>query len=147
MQVIGFNFTKISAERSPELKPSSFINTNIEFTDAVKEEVDFLKEGEAIKLSFKFEIAYQAGEGKKEAKHASVLFEGYLIITASNEDIKTILKNYKKKELPANFRVPLFNLILKKCSIKALDLQDQLNLPSNVKIPQVALQSLQEEKK
>ena len=48
MQVIGFNFTKISAEREDKLERYS-LNTNIEFTNLEKEEVELLKDSNAIK--------------------------------------------------------------------------------------------------
>ena len=53
MQIIGFNLTKVLAERSPDFTRSA-INTNIEFSNVEKEKVDLLKDAEAIKISFKF---------------------------------------------------------------------------------------------
>jgi len=135
MQVIGFNFTKISAERTPEFKPSS-MSTNIEFTNVEKEKMDILKETEALKVSFKYILAY--GEEKKKGPlPAEITFEGFIVLSADKEKSKELQKAWKKKTLPNGTKIPLFNLILKKCAAKALQLQEDVNLPSHIPIPKI----------
>ena len=134
MQVIGFNFTKISAERTPEFKPSS-MSTNIEFTNIEKEKMDILKEAEALKVSFKYVLLY--GEEKKAKSPAEVIFEGFIILSLDKDKSKELQKAWKKKTLPTGTKIPLFNLILKKCAAKSLQLQEDLNLPSHIPIPKI----------
>src|SRR3989344_4166073 len=109
MQVLGFNFTKILAEKvSKVTKPPV---TSIEFIDLEKEKVDFLKETEAVKISFKYGLLYEGntkGEAKEEQKEesegenkeGSVLFEGNVIISVNKDELKEITKLWKKKNLP-----------------------------------------------
>jgi len=140
MQIIGFNFTKISASREKLLnKPA--VNASVDFVNIEKEKMDMIKDKETLKLDFKFEISYK-NEGKKEkdSNDAQILFEGNILILSSDEEAKDIFKLWKKKELPPKFRVFFFNLIFKKCSARALSLQDELNLPSHINIPQISLQ-------
>lgn len=144
MQVIGFNFTKIQAERKPLVSPSMNINTNIEFNNVEKEKVELLKEAESLKLSFKFSIAYVKKEEKKESEEAKVIFEGFLVLASFSEEAKDILKEWKKKQVPQNLRVPLFNIILKKCSVRALQLEEELSLPVHVPFPQISAQGSQQ---
>ncbi len=140
MQIIGFNFTKINAERSQILKRSG-INTNIEFTDLEKDKVDFLKEGEVIKLSFSFSVKYESSEEKDKKKSedpsASISFKGMIVLSVSKEESKDLQKSWKKKELPPALQIPLYNFILKKCSTKALNLEEDLNLPPHIPVPQI----------
>jgi len=137
MQIIGFNISKINAERLSDINQGTVLNINIEFTDAEKQPAEFIKEGEILKLSFKFEITYSTKEGKKETQNAFIIFEGHLILSDTKEGLKEVLKNYKKKEFSSKIRAFLSNHILRKCSVKAYDLQDQLGLPTHVRIPTI----------
>lgn len=140
MQVIGFNFTKITAERSQKVKETTLVNTDIEFIEIEKDTVPTLNDLETINVSFRFVVSYKESE-KKETKEGQVLFEGRVMLTAEKEAAKDLLKSWKKKELPVSIKVPLFNLILKKCTAKALDLEEQINLPAHIRIPQIRAKS------
>ena len=159
MQVIGFNFTKIAAERPTELKKGP-INTNIEFLDLKKESVSLLKDMDAVKISFGLSIDYNENseeqknvnnkESKKENKksksfpsspqstpQAQIKFNGNIVLSVEKDELKDLEKSWKNKELPNATKIPLFNLILKKSSPKALQLQDELNLPSHIPLPMI----------
>lgn len=150
MQLIGFNFSKISTEKKSDLGPAPTINTNIEFTDVAKDEVALLKDAEVLRIGFRFSITYHTAAPKKDkdketkekeaqAKDAqgSLLFEGTLLFATDKEKVKELLKHWKKHELPAETKIPLFNLILRRCSTKALDLEEQLGLPPHIPLPQL----------
>lgn len=137
MQIIGFNFTKISAEKIEEMQKPN-ISTNIEFINIEKEKIDFLKDSEAFKVSFKYGLDYENREEKKILKNGEIKFEGRIILSTNKEESKKILKSWKKKEIPNEIKVPLFNLILKKCTPKAVYLQDEINLPSHVPMPRIS---------
>ncbi len=146
MQLIGFNLKKVSASRSPDFKRGS-INTNIEFSDVVKEKLDLLKDTEALKIAFIFSILYSEKEPTQEEKlekalisQGEVTFEGDILFSANKEEAKDITKSWKKKQIPEQFRLPMINFILKKCSVKALSLEEDLNLPSHIPFPQVRKQ-------
>lgn len=137
MQVIGFNFTKILTERALQLTNFT-LNTNIEFKNLEKEKVELLKDNKAIKLTFKYTVEYSnSEEKKKDEKLAEILFEGHIVFAVSKEEEKDLLKSWKKKRIPQNVQIPLFNLILKKCSPKAVYLADELGLPSPVPLPRI----------
>lgn len=140
MQIIGFNFTKIEAFRNLQLSQGININTNVEFLNIEKEKIDIIKDKEPIKLFFKFSVNYLKKDEKKdkETEEAKIIFEGFMILSSSSEESKEIFKEWKKKQIPQQFRLPLFNLILKRCSVKALQLEEELGLPNHVPIPQIA---------
>ncbi len=142
MQVIGLNFTKILAEKSGSFRKSS-INTNIEFTELEKTEFDILKDSEALKISFRYSITFSTSE-HKEAEDGKILFEGAITLAVSKEEAKSLKKSWKKKQLPNNIRIPLFNLILRKCTPKAMYLADEIDLPSPVPLPKIKPKTEQE---
>lgn|SRR3989338_9462397 len=128
MKIIGFNFTKIHGNRSLDFKPSPAINTNIEVIDVEKADIDFIKEIDSLKLSFKFSLIYKEDE-KKDSRQAEISFEGTVLLALESQEMKEVLKAWKKKEIPPIIRPQLFNYIIQKCSIKALSLEEDLNLP------------------
>ncbi len=143
MQVIGFNLKKILAQRSIDFQKGP-INTNIEFTDVEKEKVDMLKDIDALKISFVFSVNYSDQEKKEELKHGEVSFEGNILLSSTKDESKEIQKSWKKKQIQDSVRIPLINFILKKCSVKALSLEEDLNLPSHIPFPQIRKQDTQQ---
>ena len=137
MNLIGFNLTKIQAERFDVLKKAN-LEMDIKFLNVVKEKVNILKESEAVKITFKKSLIYKDPTDKDAKEQAKILFEGKIILSLTKEESKDILKSWKKKQLPPNIGVYLSNLIIKRCASKAFQLQDELNLPSHLKIPSVS---------
>ena len=137
MKIIGFNFTKISAEKSEEVTNSS-IDNNVNFVKYEKDKLEILKDDEIIKVFFKYSLVYNSTEKKdKSKKLAEILFEGNLILALSKEELKEFEKTWGKEDAPKKFVIPLYNTIFKRCTIKAVLLQEELNLPSPfVKVPQ-----------
>ena len=132
MRIIGFNFTKISGKRlnegagpSGELK----INTDIEIPELKEVKSDILKTKEEILAAkFTYTINYNPNFAKIE-------LEGKILLALEPKAAKEIIKQWKKKKISEDFRIPLFNVILKKSSLKALDLEEELNLPLHIPMP------------
>lgn len=147
MRIIGFNFTKVSAEKSPKFQLGTNINTDIEFTNIEKEETDLAKDGsDVLKVSFKFSVLYRDKDEKniKDSSKGEISLLGFVVLLASSEESKEILKDWKKKELSNAFKVPIFNFILKKSSVRAMQLEEELNLPLHVPMPQIKSGKLEE---
>jgi hypothetical protein len=137
MRVIGFNFTKISAEKYIQIQKEFSITTNIDLAELEKEKIEVLKtDEEALRAKFNYNIEYMTKE-KKEQKVAEIVFEGEVFLSGTPEEVKDILKQWKKKEMPLPFKVPLFNLVLKRCTPKAIHFEEELNLPFHVPLPQL----------
>lgn len=135
MRVIGFNFTKISVDRKSFGK-KPVIDTNIEFLNVEKEDVELLKDQEPIKVTFKCNWNYSETE-KKDNKIGQIAFQGEIIIATESENAKELVKNWKKKKIDTGVQVPMFNLILKKCTPRAAQLADEVNLPSPIPLPKI----------
>ena len=143
MQVIGFNLTKIHGEKLPNYSKSG-INNNLEFVNVEKDKIDLLKELDALKISFKYSLLYgdleKPENTKQEDKQGEIYFEGNLILSTSSEEAKDFHKMWKKKEIPKSAVEHLYNFILRKCSTKSINIQEDLGLPSPyLKVPQIKL--------
>ena len=145
MQVIGFGFNKISAEKKQDFQARSEVNTNIEFTGMEKEKITLLEQDkEPIRITFKYTITYDNKEKKKD-QQASINFDGYIILSTEKNEIKDIMKFWKKKEIPTGFKVPLFNIILHRCTAKALMLEQDINIPSHYPLPRLTSKPKEEQ--
>lgn len=136
MRILGFSFSKIMAEKSKEFKKGA-IATNMEFVNVEKEKVEVLKTEEVIKLDFKFSVFYKESNDKNAKTLAEITFQGSMLISTDTSESKQLLDSWKKKQIPDNMKLPLLNIILKKCSVKALVLEEELNLPSHVPLPKL----------
>ena len=132
MRVVGFNFTKISIERlkeAAELTEQLKINTQIDISELNEVKSHLLKtKDEIIEAKFMYGVDYSPGFAKGE-------LEGKILIAVDPKIAKEILKQWKKKKMPEDFRLLLFNVILKKSSLKALYLEEELNLPLHMPMP------------
>jgi len=129
MKIIGFDFTKMCAEKMGKnfsnLKIGNQIN--IKEISELKEELITNKES-IIEVKFIYEVLY-------EENIAKISFEGKILIVVDFKQSKEIIKDWKDKKLQDSFRIPLFNAILRKAGLKALQLEEELNLPPHFNLP------------
>ena len=135
MKLLNIFFNSISGQRNEAIK-SYNTNITIDYLEIEKEKIEILKETDAIKISFKLAIEY-SGKDKEKEKAGHVFFEGKIILSANKDESKEIMKYWKKKEVPAALKATLFNALIKKCTPKALLLEEELNLPFHASIPQL----------
>lgn len=131
MRIIGFGIKKLLAEKNDVKNPQMTLNQNINIKDVSKDKLEVTNE-DLININFVFEVAYSDKFGKVE-------IEGNVVILPDKDELKDFLKFQKEKSIPEQFRAPLFNFILSKCNIKALSLEDELNLPYHVQMPKIGL--------
>ena len=131
MRLIGFNFTKISIEKPNSSLPADNlkVNTEIDVSEIKKIDLNVVEiKGEAIESKFSYKVKY-------EPEFANVDLEGRIIFSADLKMAKEILKEWKNKKMPEEFRLFLFNIILKKSTLKALQLEEELGLPLHLPMP------------
>lgn len=129
MRVIGFNFTKISIEKFKEITEIPKVKTEINIPEikGVKSTILKTKE-EIIEAKFEYIVNY-------EPESAKVNIEGRALLSVDPKVAKDILKQWKKKKMPEEFRILLFNVVMRKSALKALILEDELNLPLHTPLP------------
>lgn len=136
MRVIGFNFAKISAERKDDIKGKLEIKSNLQIDDIEKESLEIA--GEVLKFHYEYSIKYEPG-------FAEIIFKGVILAVPDKpEDIKKILKDWKKKNLTDEIRMFILNFIMAKCNLKALQLEEEFALPPHIPLPRLTKQQGQQ---
>lgn len=126
---MGFNFNKINIERKSNLKKDYKINTNINIPNISETKSDFINTKESlIIVHFNYVIAYSPDI-------AELSFEGNLLLSMNPKDSKEILNEWKKKAIPSNFKEAIFNIVFRKCNLKAFQFEEEMNLPLHLPMP------------
>lgn len=130
--IVGFGFTKLSAEKGDPAKGNIDINNNVSIKDVKEDNFSLGKDRQtALKFNFEFTSRY-------EPKVGSVTLEGELLYVEDPKKSKEILSNWKKnKKLDKDIMANLLNTILVKCNVQALILSQQINLPPPIPLPKV----------
>jgi len=131
MKIINFSLSKISAEKNKTEKGKIEIKSKIDLKD-VKEESISISSNKAINLSFSYSVEYTPKFGKIE-------LEGNVIMLAESNETESIMKEWKKKQIPDTMKTPLFNFIMTKCNLKALQLEEELGLPTHIPMPKFSV--------
>ena len=134
MRLIGFNFNKINVGKFSNKFKDLKVNTNIDIKDIKEINSNlFNTEEEFIGVRFNYEVVY-------DPKIAKIDLAGDVLFAVKSKISKEILKQWKDKEMPEDFRITLFNIILKKSNLKALQLEDEMNLPLHINMPSLKKQ-------
>ena len=140
--IVGFGFTKLSAEKLDPAKGKIDINNNVSIKDVQEDNFSLGKDKQQNVLRFIFEFTsnYEPSVGK-------ILFEGELLYMEEPKKAKEILSDWKKnKKLPKELMGLLLNTLLTKCNVQALILSQQVNLPPPIPLPKVQMAAAVENK-
>ena len=132
MPIIGFNFTKINAERKEGAAGKVSIKNNVTIKSVNQENLALGKEKQnALRISFEFTSKY-------EPKIGGILIEGNLMFMGESKKIKEIMDGWSKnKKIPKDIMSNILNNILTRCNIQALILSRDVNLPPPEPLPKV----------
>ena len=134
MKLIGFNINKISAEKLSSDFKGLKIENNIKIEEISSAKVDFFKKDEEIiQVLFDYSLNYNPNLAK-------LAFSGSLLLLMGEKEAKNILKQWETKKISEEIKLPLFNIILRKTNIRALELEDELNLPLHLNLPSLKAQ-------
>jgi len=133
MTIIATNFLSIEAKREAKLGKVT-IKNNLSIADVVKMNMNFgnVKQ-EGLRFVYKYESTYAPKVG-------SIKIEGDVLYVEAPEKCKELLEQWKTKKLDQKVMAEIMTTALRKCSIKALNLSQDLNLPSPIKIPRAVAQ-------
>ncbi len=131
MRLIGFSFSKLNAEKFSENPNNIKINTGIDISDIKEVKSTFFKtKEEMISVSFEYTISY-------EPNFAKLSFSGKVLLGVEPKKAKEVFKMWKEEKVPEDFRLVVFNIILKKSSLRALQLGEEMNLPPHFPLPSI----------
>jgi hypothetical protein len=134
MRALGFSFKKIDVEKlaSNSLEGVK-VNANIDISDitpAKSTDMIIKPKEDLIGIKFNYTVNY-------DPDYAKLIFSGDILIELDSKTAKEILKSWKDKEMPEEFRIFVFNIILRKSNLKALELEDEMNLPLHIPMPSI----------
>ena len=130
MKLLGFNFTKMNVEKTPDFKGKIEIKSNIRMASIEKHKVDLIKQ-DAVKLSFVFDIDYR--------ELGKLALEGFLILLLDKKSQKDVLENWDKKDFDPQLRAQIINIVIQRTSLQALKLEEELGLPFHIQLPKVTV--------
>lgn len=129
MRLAGINLTKLDLEKKSDNFKELNVSSSIDITNLREAKADFLTSSEKlITMEFEYFIDYKENI-------ASLKFYGNLAIIIEADKCKEILNLWKEKKLPEDFRLTVFNLILRKAAAKALQFEEEFNLPFHTPLP------------
>lgn len=130
--IVGFGFTKLSAQKNERAKGNIEINNNVAIKDVQEDSFSLGKDVQNV-IKFIFEFASKYGPNVGD-----IIFEGELLYLEEPKKSKEILSSWKKdKKIPKELMENLLNTILTKCNVEALILSQQVNLPPPIPLPKV----------
>ena len=132
--IVGFGFTKLSAQKNSSATGKIDINNNVSVKDAKEDSFSMGKDRQSIiKFIFEFTSKYEPSIG-------TILFEGEVLYLDEPKKIKEILGAWKKdKKISGEIMANLLNTILTKCNVQALILSQEINLPPPIPMPKVQM--------
>lgn len=141
MRLVNFNFTKIHVERLKDTAENIKFNTKIDISSIDYLKTDLLKiKDELIKIDFVYTILF-------EPEFAKIELAGNFALSVDPKIAKEILKDWKDKKTSEEFKVAIFNVILKKSNIKSLELEDEIGLPYHIPLPSLNKENKKNEEK
>jgi hypothetical protein len=132
MKLAGFNFTKIVFEKKKDSFKELKIETKINILDIQEIKEDLIKSKDTfVSVNFSYIIEYSP-------EIANLEFEGKCILSVDQRKARDLIKDWKDKKIDDEFKIALFNLILIKSNIKALQYEEELNLPLHFRLPSLS---------
>jgi len=130
IKLAGFKYSKIVVERNDELKGELKITPNINIKSVEKFKSDNSKQ-ELLQVEFKFAIDYSS--------LGNVELDGRMFLSVDPKTMKDAIDGFKDKKLDSEINLIILNAIMQKASIKALELEEEMNLPPHVQLPRLQL--------
>jgi len=139
MKILGFSLTKVFGEKLKDRVENLKIGTKIDVSEITSAKADMLRTKEEI-LAIKFSYGLDY-----EPEFAKIELAGNMVISLEPKQARDVLSQWKNKQMPDDFRNTLFNVILRKASLKALQLEEELNIPLHFQPPILKIQDKKEE--
>ena len=134
MAVVGYNFTKITAEKNTQPKGNIKVRSNISIVDVNSATLSISNEANGtLRINFLFTTSYGQDVGK-------IVIEGDVLFMNKKEVTDEVYKKWQEtKKLDDKVAVEVLNNVLFNCNLKALNLSHDLGLPSPVQFPKVVM--------
>ena len=143
MVVIGFSFKKFDVERTgvPTGKINISNNVSIKNVEEKQLALGSKEPQDGLIFTFEYNASFEPNLGK-------ITLVGEIVYIEDPKMVKDIAKSWKKdKKIEPSIMKGILNNVLSKCTVQALILSQELNLPSPIPLPQVTSEQQQQQKK
>jgi len=130
IKLLSFKYSKINVERNENFKGELKITPNINIKTIEKYKIESSKQ-DALKVEFGFKIDYSS-LGKIE-------LEGRFVLLTDSKLVLEVLNEWKDKKMSNETNTLILNIIMQKASLKALELEEEMNLPPHIQLPRLQL--------
>lgn len=131
MPIVGFNFEKILAERKKPIDGPIKVSSDVNIKSVEEEKFKVGKSEGLLKFNFAVKIDYE--------KFGEVELAGHVLYMEEPKKMKEILDEWnKKKNIKQEIAREIVNMILFKTNVKALSLEQDINMPLHLRLPKVA---------
>jgi len=131
MTIVGFNFTKIVAEKKKPVKGKVSVENNVAIKNVEEAKLAF----DPKKAALRFEFLYVS---KYEPEIGNIELAGEIIFLIDQKEAAKVMKSWKKdKKVPPNILQPIMNNILNKSNVQAIVVSKDLNLPAPIPMPKM----------
>lgn len=130
IKLVGFRYSKIGVERVEDPVGELKITPNINIK-SIEEHKSKTAKQDVLQVDFQFKIDYSS-LGKVE-------LEGKLYLSVDKKMLKDTIDEWKSKKLSKDINLIILNIIMQKASIKALELEEEMNLPPHIQLPRLQL--------
>lgn len=139
MKLLNFRFTKISVEKLKDSLEKLKIENHIDISSVELKDIELPSKEKALEVKFSSEIIYNPEIAKLE-------FKGNIVLGIEEKIANEFIESWKDKKIPESTRIALLNLIFERTSLKALELEDQVNLPIHLPFPKLLKDNKQDKK-
>jgi hypothetical protein len=130
MPIVGFNFDKILVEKKEKITSNINVKQNVGIKNIEQEKLLIGSSDPVLKFDFEYKVDYE--------KTGEILLLGHVLYLEDSKKIKSILEGWKKnKKIEPLLMQQILNAVLFKCTIKALNLAQEVNLPTPIRLPMV----------
>tara|TARA_Y100000310_G_scaffold95150_1_gene92996 strand:+ start:2814 stop:3236 length:423 start_codon:yes stop_codon:yes gene_type:complete len=132
MTIVGFNFTRLEAEKKDMAKGKISVGNNVSIKNVEEKNLSLANDKQKV-LAFTFEFT-----SKYDPNIGHIKFTGDVLFMEDAKKVKELLDGWKKdKKLPKEIMTGILNTVLSKCNIQALIMSEQINLPPPIPLPKV----------
>jgi len=132
MAIVGFNFTKITAEKTGNVSGEVNISNNVTIIGASEIKVNLGdKDNKGLLLKFRYSCEYTP-------KIGSLTFEGDVVTLEKADVVKNCVDSWKKdKKIDEDITTRILSYVLSKSTVQAIIMSRDLSLPAPIPLPKI----------
>ena len=134
MAIVGYNFSKVKAEKKASAKGKINISNTVKITDVKESDLKLDNTRKGLKIEVEFISNYEPDVG-------TIALVGEVLLIEESKKADEIFKSWKEKKiLPKDETAAILNVALTKSNVQALILSQLITLPPPVQLPKVKVE-------